>query len=150
MAQMVSGGRIGRAWLSAVELSIVHGFVMTARPAALRSLAVTLSWLGNGWAYLAIAVGSVVAAGSRALPAIAVGILNAGVLHCLYPSIKRCIGRPRPFQRDPTLTPLLRVLDEYSFPSGHAMTLSAALVPLVLAFPAIIMPAVAVWCLLAW
>ena len=150
MGQVVSRRRLGLARLSAIELAVVHGFVLTARPAALRSLAVTLSWLGNGWAYLAIAAGSVAAAGTRALPAIAVGVLNAGVLHCLYPSIKRRIARPRPYRRDVTLTPLLRALDEYSFPSGHAMTLTAALVPLVLAFPAITMPAVAVWCLLGW
>ncbi len=150
MAQVVSRGHLGLARLSAIELAVVHGFVLTARPALLRSLAKSLSWLGNGWAYLAIAAGSVAAAGTRALPAIAVGVLNAGVLHSLYPSIKRWIARERPYRRDAKLTPLLRALDEHSFPSGHAMTLTAALVPLVLAFPVITMPAVAVWCLLAW
>ena len=138
------------ARLSAIELAIVHGFALTARPPALRRLAIALSWLGNGWAYVVIAASSLSIAGLRALPAIAIGALNAGVLHCLYPSIKRRVARLRPYQRDPSLRPLLRALDEYSFPSGHAMTMTAALVPLVLMFPATMGIAVSVWLLLAW
>ena len=67
---------------------------------------------GNGWAYLAIVAGALVACGWRALPMLAVGALNVGLLHCLYPSIKRMVARPRPYQCDGTLVPLLCVLDE--------------------------------------
>lgn len=150
MAQAISPGWHGLARLSAMELAIVHWFALTARPAALRHLAIALSWLGNGWAYAVIALSSIAIVGMRALPAIIIGALNAGVLHCLYPSIKRRVARPRPYQRDPSLQPLLRALDEYSFPSGHAMTMTAALLPLVLLFPATMAVAVSVWLLLAW
>ena len=149
MAQAISPWH-SLARLSAMELTIVHWFAATARPPALRRLAIALSWLGNGWAYAVIAASSLATAGLRALPAITLGALNAGVLHCLYPSIKRRIARLRPYQRDPSLRPLLRALDEYSFPSGHAMTMTAALIPLVLMFPATMTVAVTVSLLLAW
>lgn len=150
MDQAISAGRYSLARLSAAELFVVHGFVQTARPKICRRSAIALSWLGNGWVYLAIAGSSIVLGGFRAIPVIGIGALNAGVLHCVYPLIKRRVARPRPYQRDPTLRPLLKVLDEHSFPSGHAMTLTAALVPLVLAFPQTLAFAVAIWLLTAW
>jgi undecaprenyl-diphosphatase len=42
------------------------------------------------------------------------------------------------------------VLDQHSFPSGHAMTLPAVLVPLGLQFPQTIGLAFASWLLMAW
>ena len=150
MAQAISPARNGLARLSAAELCVVRAFAWSARPAPIRSLAIALSWLGNGWAYLAIALASLVAAGTKALPALAIGAFNAGLLHCLYPSIKRWVGRPRPYRQDTTLRPLLRALDEHSFPSGHAMTLSAALLPLVIAFPHTFGVAIVIGVLMAW
>lgn len=88
--------------------------------------------------------------GSAGFRVVALAGLNAILLHCLYPLIKRRIGRPRPFRADPRLTSLLTVLDEHSFPSGHAMTLSGVLVPIVLVLPATILSAVALVCCMAW
>jgi len=150
MDQAIPRGRLGWARLSAAELSIVRGFAWTARWQPTRCLAIGLSWLGNGWAYLVIGVGALLAFGWRAVPAIGVGALNAGLLHCLYPSIKRAVARPRPYRCDTALVPLLRALDEHSFPSGHSMTLSAALVPLVLAFPGALTTAAVMAGLMAW
>jgi undecaprenyl-diphosphatase len=150
MEQAIPRERLGWARLSAAELSIVRGFVWTAKWRPTRCLAIALSWLGNGWAYLALGVGTLLTFGLSALPAIVIGGLNAGLLHCLYPSIKRAIARPRPYRRDATLVPLLRALDEHSFPSGHSMTLSAALVPLVLAFPHSLSLAAVMAGLMAW
>lgn len=150
MEQAIPRGHLGWARLSAAELSVVHGFAWTAQWRPMRSLAIGLSWLGNGWAYLVMGTGALLASGWRALPVIAIAALNVGLLHCLYPSIKRTVARPRPYRCDGALVPLLRVLDEYSFPSGHAMTLSAALVPMVLAFPDLLTAALVVAGLMAW
>ncbi len=128
----------------------MRGFVWTARWRPTRAMAIMLSWLGNGWVYLVMGIATLFAFGFRALPAIGVGALSAGLLHCLYPSIKRIVARPRPYRRDATLVPLLQVLDEHSFPSGHAMTLSAALVPLVLVFPQAMAFAVVIGLLMGW
>ena len=45
---------------------------------------------------------------------------------------------------------LLETLDEHSFPSGHVMTLTAALVPIVLALPATLPLSLGAWCAMAW
>lgn len=142
--------RYGLAWLSAAELYLVHGFAQTARPRLSRCSAIALSRLGNGWVYPLLGISSIVVAGMDAIPLLAVGVLNAVVLHCVYPVIKRRVARPRPFQRDATLIPLLPVLDQNSFPSGHAMTLPAVLVPLVLLFPRTIGLACTIWLFMAW
>jgi undecaprenyl-diphosphatase len=150
MDEAIDPGRFSLARLSVAELYLVHGFAHTARPRLARCSAIACSWLGNGWVYLVLVVGSILAAGMGAIPVVLVGILNVVVLHCVYPVIKRRVARPRPYQRDATLVPLLRALDEHSFPSGHAMTLTAALVPFVLAFPHVLGLAFATWPLMAW
>jgi undecaprenyl-diphosphatase len=150
MDEAIIRGRYGLARLSAVELLVVHRAARTARPRLARSSAIALSWLGNGWVYPALGIGSIAAAGQEAVPVLAAGTLNAVVLHCVYPVIKRVVARPRPYQRDVTLVPLLPALDQHSFPSGHAMTLPAALVPLALQFPHTVSFAFAVCALMAW
>jgi undecaprenyl-diphosphatase len=150
MDEAISRRRYGLARLSAVELFLVHSFALTARPRLARSSAIALSWLGNGWVYLALAIGSILAAGLDAIPVVVVGTLNVLLLHCVYPVIKRRVARPRPYQRDATLVPLLPALDQHSFPSGHAMTLSAALVPLTIQFPQTIGLAFGTCLLMAW
>jgi undecaprenyl-diphosphatase len=150
MDQAMSPGRYCLARLSSVELYVVHRFVDTTRHRLVRAAAIAVNWLGDGWFYLVLAAASIMAAGEKALPVVAVGALSAGVLHCLYPVLKRWIARPRPYQRDASLVPLLAAMDEHSFPSGHAMTMSAALVPLVLGFPQMLGLAIALWLLSAW
>jgi undecaprenyl-diphosphatase len=103
-------GRYSLARLSAAELCLVHGISRTASPPLARCLAIALSRLGNGWFYLALGTGCLFAVGVSAVPILTAGLLNALVLHCMYPLIKRRVARPRPYQSDPTLVPLLRVL----------------------------------------
>jgi undecaprenyl-diphosphatase len=150
MNEAISRRRYSLARLSAMELFLVHSFALTARPRLARSSAIALSWLGNGWVYLALALGSILAAGLDAIPVVVVGTLNVLLLHCVYPVIKRRVARPRPYQRDATLVPLLPALDQHSFPSGHAMTLSAALVPLTIQYPQTIGLAFGTCLLMAW
>jgi undecaprenyl-diphosphatase len=150
MDEAISRRRYSLARLSAAELLLVHRFAQTARPRLTRSSAIALSWLGNGWVYLALSIGSVRAVGLDAIPVMVAGALNVLVLHCIYPVIKRVVARPRPYQRDATLVPLLPALDQHSFPSGHAMTLPAALVPMALQFPQTMGLAFATGLLMAW
>jgi membrane-associated phospholipid phosphatase len=113
-------------------------------------LAIGISWMGNGWIYLALIPLCLMRAGWRGLPVVGVAAVNAAVLHWLYPKIKRWFSRPRPFRVDPRLQPLLPALDEYSFPSGHSMTITAALVPIVAAFPGALLPSIALWMSMGW
>jgi undecaprenyl-diphosphatase len=141
------------AWLNrlhAADLAGVHVLSRSARPAIGRALAILISKLGNGWIYPILAVAIFSIFGRAALPVVALAGVNAAALHCLFPIIKRRIGRPRPFHVDPRLPSLLRILDEHSFPSGHMMTLSGVLAPIVIAWPSAAGSAAALVLSMAW
>jgi undecaprenyl-diphosphatase len=134
----------------AADLAVVRMVSRSARSTIGRGLAIIISKLGNGWIYLILGAIIFQCLGREGLPVVAIAGLNAALLHCLYPLIKRYIGRPRPFRVDPKLPVLLNVLDEHSFPSGHTMTLSGVLVPVVIAWPSIAMSAAALILSMAW
>ncbi len=137
--------RLRRADLAAVRI-----ISRSARPKVGRASAIAISKLGNSWLYLIIISVVFEGLGRTGIRVVFVGALNAGLLHCLFPYIKRWFGRPRPFQVDPRLPSLLAVLDEHSFPSGHLMTLSGVLVPVVLVWPSTVISAIAITILMAW
>ncbi len=149
-------GRCAALWasskqkLSYADLIAVHVVSRSARSRFGRSSAFMISTLGNGWLYPILALMIFEHFGNKAVRVIIAAGLNAALLHCLYPYIKRRIGRPRPFRTDNSLISLFGVLDEHSFPSGHAMTLSGVLVPIVLAWPGSISAAVALMVLMGW
>lgn len=132
------------------DLAAVRFVSRSARSTTGRILAIVISKLGNGWIYLILGVIVFSCVGREALPVVVLAGLNAAALHCLFPIIKRRIGRPRPFHVDPKLPSLLKILDEHSFPSGHTMTLSGVLVPIVIAWPSITMSAMALVLSMAW
>ena len=150
MTQAIVAGRGAVAALHRADLILVHLCASSARPLLWRRFAISFSWLGNGLIYPALAASLVLVDGARAVHTIIAAAINLGLLHCLYPAIKRRWARARPYRADPRLTPLLKVLDEHSFPSGHAMTLTAALVPTVLVFPEALPPSLTLWGAMAW
>ena len=141
--------RLG-ARLHAVELLAVRFAARTARPRALRLLAITLSKMGNGWVYPLL--GAVILArwGLIGLTMIAPAGVNALLLHSIYPIIKRAFVRRRPFQAAPELPSLLDALDAHSFPSGHMMTMAGVLTPIVMLWPASTLWAVPMAVCVAW
>ncbi len=106
-----------------------------ARPRLFRFSAITLSRLGNGGIYALLPILIFSRLGKGAFDLVTIAICNIAVLHAFYAPLKRCIGRRRPFRVDRAVPSLLAVLDEHSFPSGHVMTLAAALAPTILIDP---------------
>jgi undecaprenyl-diphosphatase len=139
-----------RERLLRADLAGVHFVARSTQFTLGRMLAITISKLGNGWIYPILAAAIFSLAGRDAWPVIALGGLNAALLHTLFPIIKKRIGRKRPFHVDPRLTSLLKILDEHSFPSGHMMTLSGVLAPIVLAWPSAAASAAALVLSMAW
>ncbi|NUJ79259.1 phosphatase PAP2 family protein [Methylocystis sp. FS] len=133
-----------------LDLAAVHLFSRTARSAIGRFLAVAISKLGNGWIYLILAPIVLIGLGWQGLHVAALAGLNAALLHMLYPIIKRRFGRKRPFHVDARLPSLLKTLDDHSFPSGHAMTLTGVLAPIVIAWPATTLSAGLLLLSMAW
>jgi undecaprenyl-diphosphatase len=133
-----------------LDLAAVHLFSRSARSALGKFLAVAISKLGNGWIYLILAPIVLIGLGWQGMHVAALAGVNAALLHMLYPLIKRRFGRKRPFQTDPRLPSLLRTLDDHSFPSGHAMTLTGVLAPIVIAWPAATLSAGLLLASMAW
>lgn len=120
----------------------------TLRP-SLRHAAVAVSRLGNGSAYLFLTAILLVALDNALRPVLVAGV-SVLLAHLIYPWTKVACGRQRPCELRAELEPRLASLDRHSFPSGHSMTLTAALVPLVAAFPASWPLALLAWLLMAW
>lgn len=134
----------------AADLAAVHFFSRMAQPTAIRYLAIGVSKLGNGWIYLALPPLVFFGLGRNGWPVVLLAALNAALLHMLYPIIKRRFRRRRPFHVDARLPSLLKTLDEHSFPSGHAMTITGVLAPIVLAWPAMTFSATVIVISMGW
>jgi undecaprenyl-diphosphatase len=132
------------------DLAAVHLFSRSARSTFSRTMAIAISKLGNGWIYLILAPIVLIGLGRQGLHVALLAGVNAALLHCLYPMLKRRFGRRRPFHVDARLPSLLKTLDESSFPSGHAMTLTGVLAPIVLAWPAATVSAAVLLLSMAW
>lgn len=150
MGQFAKVGQTLVAVLIAADLWFVRLCVATARPALGRRLAVAFSRIGNGGLYPVLATLLILGWGARGRDAMIAAAINVGLVHSVYPAIKRRAGRRRPFQAHADLESLLETLDEHSFPSGHVMTLTAALVPIVLVLPATLPLSLGAWCAMAW
>jgi undecaprenyl-diphosphatase len=132
------------------DLNAVRIVSRTARSSGTRLFAVAVSKLGNGWIYPILAAVVFAAWGLAGYRIILLAAANAALMHCLYPIIKRRFRRLRPFKVDPKLPSLLSTLDEHSFPSGHAMTLTGVLAPIVILWPAMALSAIVMACCMAW
>jgi undecaprenyl-diphosphatase len=134
------------------DLAAVRAISAVAeRSPAGRMFAVAISKLGNGAIYPILAAIILAAWGwDDGKRMIFLAAVNAALMHILYPIIKRRVKRLRPFKVDPRLPCLLDTLDEHSFPSGHAMTLTGVLAPVVLLWPAAAVSAILMACCMAW
>ncbi len=144
------GWRMALAYADAAELRIVRRLASTTRFPAVRSITLAVNTLGNGWIYPPIAVALLLSGLPNARAVAVAALLATLAAHMLYALLKRGIARRRPFERDPALRPLARVLDRYSFPSGHCMTLTAVLLPIMHARPALWPFAAGALGVLAW
>jgi len=112
--------------------------------------AILVSKLGNGWLYLFLFPVIFLELQERRLAGILTAAANIGVSHSIYPWIKRRYRRIRPFHVDSSLISLLPTRDEFSFPSGHTMTLAAALMPVAYLNPGFWVPSIFMILLMAW
>jgi undecaprenyl-diphosphatase len=136
-------------YVDALELEIVRNCAVAANYRVPRTATRVLNHLGNGWIYIPIAAALLEFEHARAPRIIGAACLAAALAHAIHAVLKRSFCRRRPFVRLPTLVPLTRSLDRYSFPSGHCMTMTSVLVPVVFATPAVWPAAAVSLCMLA-
>ena len=133
-----------------LEITLVSFFMASARNRASNGLARLFSKLGNLWIYPLVALGLLVLDPKYGLLVIVIALGNIGILQFIYGPLKRRIMRRRPFQIHMKFRSALPVLDEYSFPSGHIMTLTGAVMPITMVFPALGKLCLVVWIMMAW
>ncbi|HXY57327.1 MAG TPA: phosphatase PAP2 family protein [Methylocystis sp.] len=145
--------RVGH-WLDklvAADLAAVRALTGAERSRLYRLCAIAISKLGNGWIYPILAASVFVEWGwIDGRRVVLLAAINAAVMHVMYPLIKKRFKRLRPFKVDPQLPSLMKTLDEHSFPSGHAMTLTGVLAPIVMIWPAALVSALVMACCMAW
>lgn len=142
--------RAGLSRIARCELKMVRQLAGIEGWPRVSTAALVLNRLSNGWLYILIGMGLLWFRGERASAVLAAGALAVGVGHIVYPRIKRLTARPRPCDIDPSLKPLLKALDKYSFPSGHCMTVTCVLIPVVMAFPELSTGSTLLWALICW
>lgn len=144
----------GREWnlhrLDTWEMHVVRRQSAVLRQPMFRYAAIVINHLGNGWLYPLFAVILFITQGWAARGVIGPAVLSLTIAHGIYPIIKTYVARPRPIDRDPTMTPRVEPLDVYSCPSGHCMTASATFTPLAFAFPGTILPLCILTLLIGW
>lgn len=135
--------------LSGREVALVEWTWRGTRFTVVRRAAIAISWLGNGLIYLLLGA-LLIATATSSGRSIAAAIGAMAVGHLVYPWIKLAFARQRPQAICSNIVPLLPVLDLHSFPSGHVMTMTAAITPIVRYHPELWPQASIVWLLMAW
>ncbi len=92
-----------------------------SRNVSVRSLFRVASRLGDGVFWYTLMVVLLLHFGGEALPAV-LHMIGAGLISTLvYKLIKHATLRPRPFSVHPDIACTGKILDQFSFPSGHTM-----------------------------
>jgi undecaprenyl-diphosphatase len=142
----------GSRWdkLGAIDWPIARALALRSDRRAPIAAANAVSRLGNGPIYLPIVGAVIVFHPHEALTIVLCAAASILLLHCFYPAMKRATARPRPRDVEAVFADAIPTLDKYSFPSGHVMTLTAALMPIVYSAPRTWPLGVAAWAAMAW
>ena len=117
-----------RRWAERIHRAAQQDAVITLLRAA--------SWLGDGFLWYG-AIALLALAGGTHGRDVAAQMVMVGALNLtLYLWLKSRIGRARPYVKCPDIRARGRALDQFSFPSGHALHTSAFSVMLIYYFPA--------------
>lgn len=101
-----------------------------------------LTHAGGATATISLALGLMLHPATRGA-GLVTGAANL-LSHLAVQGLKRAIVRPRPSLAMPGVTPLARIPDHFSFPSGHSAAAMAVALGLLLALPLVGLPALAV------
>jgi len=136
--------------LAAIDWPIARALALRHDRRAPIAAAKAVSRLGNGPIYLPIIGAVILFHPHEALTIVLCAAASILLLHCIYPAMKRATARPRPRDVEAVFPDSIPTLDEYSFPSGHVMTLTAALLPIVYSAPRTWPLGVAAWAAMSW
>jgi len=136
--------------LNALEIGFVHWAVKSCHKPHIRNSLVFINHLGNGWLYLLIAIFLLATQGQASWRLLTTACIAVILAQGIYPVIKNRLGRSRPCDYDPALDLSVKVLDQYSCPSGHVMTATAVGIPLLIMLPQLMLIIIIGYLLIAW
>jgi undecaprenyl-diphosphatase len=145
-----AGGRTRWDRLGAIDWPIARALALRHDRRAPIAAANALSRLGNGPIYLPIVGAVILFHPHQALTIVLCAAASILMLHCIYPAMKRATARARPRDVEAVFPDSIPTLDKYSFPSGHVMTLTAALMPIVYSAPRTWPLGLAAWAAMSW
>ncbi|HUK30137.1 MAG TPA: phosphatase PAP2 family protein [Candidatus Acidoferrum sp.] len=109
-------------------------------PRWIRVWMIVATRLGDGWLWYGLGIALLIAGGSKQLAAVesAGAAALTGVL--LYVSLKRVFRRRRPCDIEPHCWARVLPPDQFSFPSGHAISAFSVAIALSACYPAFLIP----------
>lgn len=117
------------------DLELCLLFNRQSRNVSVRSLFRAASRLGDGVFWYALMAALLLRFRGDALPAVLHMLAAAAVGTALYKLIKHKTLRPRPYSVHPDIACAGRILDPFSFPSGHTMHATSFAVIVLYYFP---------------
>ena len=129
------------------EIPIVSRIMRHSEGTSLSLLQRFTNTLCNGWIYVPLALWMI---WQREWRLVIVASFGTGISFFLYYSTKPKLARVRPCNFAASLTTRMRYLDQYSFPSGHCMTMSVVSVLLCWQHHAAIPALIAMMLLVSW
>jgi undecaprenyl-diphosphatase len=136
--------------LGKIDWPIARALALSGRRRAPLMAANAVSRLGNGPIYLFIVAAVAFFHPEDAVTTLGCATASILLLHSVYPVVKQATARPRPRDVEAVFPESIPTLDRYSFPSGHVMTLTAALTPIVHSSPTFWPVGLAMWAAMAW
>jgi undecaprenyl-diphosphatase len=127
--------------LDARDRALFDRWTIDRSTASLR-LWVVLTHLGGLWCSVAAATLPLLVTGGAVRAAALKALLGLAISHAIVQVIKRNVLRERPTRRLGCES-MVRVPDEFSFPSGHATAAMAVALVYAVAFPALAVPLLA-------
>ncbi|MCZ2152225.1 MAG: phosphatase PAP2 family protein [Bryobacterales bacterium] len=109
-------------FISASDHSLMRRVNRWPAPKWLRLWMIYATRGGDGWLWYLMGLAILLFGGERRAAATASAGIAAGMSIALFLGLKRVTGRKRPCQIEPHCWARLLPPDQFSFPSGHAMT----------------------------
>ncbi|MDA1284731.1 MAG: phosphatase PAP2 family protein [Methylophilales bacterium] len=82
---------------------------------------VAISRLGDGLVWYCLMISLILMGGNNGLEAVSHMIISGGIGTLIYKWLKHKISRPRPYQVSQKIQLQGKILDQFSFPSGHTL-----------------------------
>lgn len=116
---MIQRSILALQWLADLDARLFLGLNSLHQRMQLETLARFISFTGDGYLYLLMAVALPILFPDQGITFLLAGLLAFVIELPIYWVLKRSFKRRRPFHVVQALAPALKPSDEFSFPSGH-------------------------------